>query len=534
MIFIMYILERQLSLRWREVFDMYSEGYETLEQFEASPYHTKHLPPSKLKPQSANDVCPSADKWDVGCPCAEKSAARNTGAAKSGLVLVIVPAKVVGNWLREWTKMIDTNDSMLKLRCYYAHAGKIYNNVNATPLNADNAEHLRCNKHGRAKPEQERILLLTTKGSYNTHVLKVLQHPESNFTHNFRVGQIFIDEFHETKTVGGECPKLVLGIKKEISDRVVAKIPEDNDPEWNAKDERRMAMYRSSLPWVWGFSATPWTRDLTDCSAMIYMIEQPWWYAIKGYQHLVYEEVEAVGKLTASYRKRKNPVDKSENEKNVADMKRILNSIEIKRTPLTTDINGTTELVKLPPHETRHIACLLNPKQKVVLRAEDQRIQDEAKAEYAKECAAARKAGKEIPAPTTNSYFNRAHKLRAATVIPSLLEYARRHNLSLTQEELKGGDSCNGGQGRTEFPELAGLTQNWEQMPLHSIYAKHIDELTADAPKLVRLKELIGLLGEDIYGRPEKLVIFTSSPVIACILAVVSPYLFHCSALASH
>jgi hypothetical protein len=264
------------------------------------------------------------------------------------------------------------------------------------------------------------------------------------------------------------------------------------------------------------------------------MIEQPWWGNVAGYQHLTHDEVEHAGKTTASYRKRKNPVDKSENDKNIADMKAILNSIEIKRTPATKDINGTTELVKLPPHETRHIVSLLNLQQKAALRAEDQRIQDAAKAEYAKECKLARNAGKEIPAPAINNYFKRAHKLRAATVVPSLLEFSRRNGLTLTQDELEGGPSCNGGNGRTDFAELAGLTQNWAKMPLDRIYAKHIDELTADAPKLVALKELIDLLGEDIYGRPEKLVISTSSPVITCILAVVSLHLLRCSALTAH
>ena len=68
-------------------------------------------------------------------------------------------------------------------------------------------------------------------------------------------------------------------------------------------------------------------------------------------------------------------------------------------------------------------------------------------------------------------------------------------------------------------------------MPLDSIYTKYIYKLTANTPKLVKLKELISLLGEDIYRRPEKLVIFTSSPIIVYILAVVSLYLFCCSAL---
>ena len=68
-------------------------------------------------------------------------------------------------------------------------------------------------------------------------------------------------------------------------------------------------------------------------------------------------------------------------------------------------------------------------------------------------------------------------------------------------------------------------------MPLDSIYTKYIDKLTSNTPKLVKLKELIGLLGEDIYGRLEKLVIFTSSPIIVYILVVVSLYLFRYSTL---
>ena len=99
-----------------------------------------------------------------------------------------------------------------------------------------------------------------------------------------------------------------------------------------------------------------------------------------------------------------------------------------------------------------------------------------------------------------NNYFKRAYKLYAATIIPSLLEFSRYNYLTLTQDKLKGGPLYNGGNGRTDFAELAGLTQNWAKMPLDSIYAKHIDKLTGDVPKLVKLKELIGLLGEDIYG----------------------------------
>lgn len=51
---------------------------------------------------------------------------------------------------------------------------------------------------------------------------------------------------------------------------------------------------------------------------------------------------------------------------------------------------------------------------------------------------------------------------------------------------------------------------------------KHISkELTGDAPKLLALKTLINHMGENIYGRPEKLLIFTSLPVVSRIVALV-------------
>ena len=44
-----------------------------------------------------------------------------------------------------------------------------------------------------------------------------------------------------------------------------------------------------------------------------------------------------------------------------------------------------------------------------------------------------------------------------------------------------------------------------------------------DTPKLLALKTLIGQLGEEIYGRTERLLIFTSSPVVSLIVALVWP-----------
>lgn len=85
-------------------------------------------------------------------------------------------------------------------------------------------------------------------------------------------------------------------------------------------------------------------------------------------------------------------------------------------------------------------------------------------------------------------------------------------------------------QRRPDSPELAGKDTNWLNTPKDSLYAHYLDELTAGVPKLIALKQLIESLGEDVYGRPEKLVIFTSSPVVSHIVALVSfPLLPRCS-----
>ena len=71
------------------------------------------------------------------------------------------------------------------------------------------------------------------------------------------------------------------------------------------------------------------------------------------------------------------------------------------------------------------------------------------------------------------------------------------------------------------FPVLDCKQDNWLRYPEGSIYNAYLNELTRDAPKLVALKHLIDSLGEDIYGRAEKLVIFTSSLVSSLIISLV-------------
>lgn len=120
------------------------------------------------------------------------------------------------------------------------------------------------------------------------------------------------------------------------------------------------------------------------------------------------------------------------------------------------------------------------------------------------------------------SYFSKAHRLRATTAVPNILAFAKEHGLKLTDDEAKNAKDCHGpNKQRPVYPELEGKEPNWLKKPEDSLYAAHLDELKNDAPKLVMLESLINQLGEDIYGRPERLAISTSSPVVSLIVYLV-------------
>lgn len=142
---------------------------------------------------------------------------------------------------------------------------------------------------------------------------------------------------------------------------------------------------------------------------------------------------------------------------------------------------------------------------------------DQAKDEYDSRCREAARQGKPKPAPSAMTYFSKAHKLRAATVIPNILTFASQHGLKLTDDESRDDTKAK----RREYRELEGKESNWVKYPEDSIYYTHLEYLSKVAPKLLALEGLIQSLGQDIYGRPEKLVIFTSSPVISFITCLV-------------
>ncbi|KAL9135663.1 MAG: hypothetical protein Q9175_003142 [Cornicularia normoerica] len=132
---------------------------------------------------------------------------------------------------------------------------------------------------GGARAGQERFLVLTTPDSYKAHVKGMIK---GTYKHNFTIGQIHIDEFHNTKSDTAATPTLISDYKKEQL-RIVLDDPDNIKGKHESKSnyhERMKSAYKAVLPYVCGYPATPWSKSFNDMAAMVGAIEQPWWVGL--------------------------------------------------------------------------------------------------------------------------------------------------------------------------------------------------------------------------------------------------------------
>ena len=144
---------------------------------------------------------------------------------------------------------------------------------------------LTCTK----KVGQERFLVLTTPESYKNHVKGMFK---GSYEYNFSLGQIHVDEFHNTKSDTAATPTLISDYKKEQSDIITG----DPDHRKRKHRERTKDLYKMNLPYVGGCSATPWSKSFTDMAAMVGAIEQPWWADERDMSKMTGKVCRAIGR----------------------------------------------------------------------------------------------------------------------------------------------------------------------------------------------------------------------------------------------
>ena len=153
-------------------------------------------------------------------------------------------------------------------------------------------------------------------------------------------------------------------------------------------------------------------------AAMVGAIEQPWWadkHDVSKMKGKVCRETEM---RTENMEARLHGPSDFKLKHNIDEIQLVLDKLIVKRTTKSRTIDRDDVLVKLPPHETRKTVCPLSEDQKKMFQDADQTIQDQAKAEHFTQPEIAKSQDHKIPQPSYGSYFSKAHKLRAATVIP--------------------------------------------------------------------------------------------------------------------
>lgn len=149
MVLISWIFERQLALCAHAL-----RGYRNIsitKEFNNTRFRHTHLPPVYLRNKISISIekYPSANHLNVTFPYTEFENYFSQLKPKRGIYLMIVLARIVPNWLIEITKFIDFNDrKTIQLRCFYAHAGVTYSNVNAERITSANDHLLKCGKDG--------------------------------------------------------------------------------------------------------------------------------------------------------------------------------------------------------------------------------------------------------------------------------------------------------------------------------------------------------------------------------------------------
>ena len=98
---------------------------------------------------------------------------------------------------------------------------------------------------------------------------------KGNHDHISTLGHVHVDEFHNRGSDTAPTPKLISDYKNEQS---VTDDPDNIKGKHESTEKHRVRMktqYKEKLSYVYGYSATPWSKLFTNMAAIVGAIEQP-------------------------------------------------------------------------------------------------------------------------------------------------------------------------------------------------------------------------------------------------------------------
>lgn len=185
---------------------------------------TEHLPEEKKDPDAK---CPSQAKLPILCGCVKNSPTA-TFEVQRGINIVIVPGKLVPNWVNEWRETWDPNFfKVLKLDLWVGHRERSLQDL--VPTAEEVKKYWVDNEMGKPDMDAQCITFLTTPDSFEGHVQKkftetrrYLEVPEGkkravcniDVFNRLVAGLAIVDEYHERKRASTGLIQLLISMKK--------------------------------------------------------------------------------------------------------------------------------------------------------------------------------------------------------------------------------------------------------------------------------------------------------------------------------
>lgn len=455
----------------------------------------KHLPED-----TESSECPSASAFPCCCICVPNSPTRELTSRWRGGNLIIVPKKLIRNWIREWHNYVDLANERLAMQLILGHqtpntnvptmtiyisslqyqearifaqalaqeeAANTYDQMQLSESAHDAIQ--RYNNHQYTlPPDIERFVVLTTPGSFDGRV-------------------------KEPMTVRAPVPKPRKGRGSKSADKY-KKIRTDlwcrviRDECHEERGEKQTSKIMKSLlkrPPCWMASGTPFDRSPADLAAYVSVLQDETWEKSDTYRHCQSSELKKLGMNFMALQSKPEP-DISPISSALA---KILETIGFIRRTAESQWNGKP-LMDLPPHVQTDISCPLTEDGKALI-------------ERIRNLAMEQAQGAQ---PSSYIQFKRSlYRLRLTSNLPGLA--ALYENQDRPSDFVWTGDD---------------ITRNgWHLEPERSTFALNLDRVLEHSTKWAELCRLIRNREQGKDGKPKKMIIISAFPVVVLILWLV-------------
>lgn len=446
-------------------------------------------------------ACPSQHRWPVVCSCVPGGLAQRLGlTGRPGATLILVPFGLLRTWQREW-EALEVDTKLLPLSLFIHHG----DSLSVPPIRQHHLK-LTAGTDGRlsilSSDTTHHYAIMTTVESYQSKVCKlfgnsqgVLKHASSRWD-GLAWARVIRDEMHLTT-------------------------------KWNTQLFRILESFTRTewvLPNLLALTATPMLRngveDMVNVVRIINMLSpdiarHPDCAAFASLQDLekLKREDKTVRSRQIHYsrgkvleeqgperpRARKDKRD-HEQEQRVGLMVGRLQSAYCIRRRNSTVQNGKS-LALIPPIEYYDVDCNLpNHSANMLVQEVEWLLKEHLTRRWVREVGdrAAVKSGNAATEVPLDLFLDNAVATRILATLPHLASYKTKDVLTWQGISKRG----------------------WVKAPQESWLTRDIDRMVASSGKLQQLRELIGRLGNDVDGAPEKLVVVSEFPVV-CLAVLV-------------